>query len=183
MSTIAQARDVLPAGTWRLDPAHSQVGFAVDYLVGTFRGSFSPVQATLDVAEDGAARLTGAVRVADVKVQDENLAAHLQSPDFFDAERTPELTFRSSEIRRAGSEVTIRGELTIKDTEQPVELRGTFAEPIEDPYGNERIGLTLRGGVDRTRFGIDWNNPLPSGEPALANLVTLTGELFFVKAA
>jgi polyisoprenoid-binding protein YceI len=188
MSTIArsqtaQSRNVLPAGTWQLDPAHSQVGFAVDYLVGTFRGSFSPVRATLEVAEDGAATLTGAVRVADVKVQDENLGAHLQSPDFFDAERTPELTFRSTEVRRDGDDVTVRGELTIREHVEPVELRGTLAEPIEDPFGNERIGLTLSGAVDRTRFGIDWNNPLPSGEPALANVVTLTGELFFVKAA
>jgi polyisoprenoid-binding protein YceI len=183
MTTIAQARDILPAGTWQLDPAHSQVGFAVEYLVGTFRGSFSPARATLEVAADGSATLTGTAAVADVKVQDENLAAHLASPDFFDAERAPELTFRSTDISHDGVDVTIRGQLTIKDHVEPVELRGTLAEPIQDAYGNERIGLVLSGAVDRTRFGLDWNTPLPNGEQALANDVTLNGELFFVKAA
>jgi polyisoprenoid-binding protein YceI len=183
MSTIAQSRDTLPVGTWQLDPTHSQVGFAVDYLVGTFRGSFSPVQASLEVAEDGTPALTGSVAVADVKVQDENLATHLQTPDFFDAERAPELTFRSTEVLREGADVTVRGELAIKARTEQVELHGTLSDPITDPYGNERIGLVLSGTVDRTRFGLDWNNPLPNGEPALANDVTLTGELFFVKAA
>jgi len=182
MSTIAQARDTLPAGTWNVDPVHSQVGFAVDYMIGTFRGSFSPVEATLEVAEDGSASLVGSTQVGNVKVQDENLQAHLQSPDFFDAERAPKITFRSSEIVRSGETVTVVGELAIRGTTLPVELTGTFAEPITDPYGRERIGLALAGSVDRTQFGINWNNPLPSGEPALANVVSLTAELYLVKA-
>jgi polyisoprenoid-binding protein YceI len=182
MSTIAEARDTLPAGTWRVDPVHSHVGFALDYMIGTFRGSFSPVQATLEVGEDGTATITGATDVASVKVQDENLQAHLQSPDFFDAERAPEITFRSSEIVRSGETVTVKGELSIRGTTLPVELAGTIADPITDPYGRERVGLTLAGSVDRTQFGITWNNPLPSGEPALANLVSLTAELYLVKA-
>ena len=76
----------------------------------------------------------------------------------------------------------VEGELTIKGRTQPVELRGTIADPITDPYGRERIGLTLAGSIDRTSFGIDWNNPLPSGEPALANEVQLSAELYLVKA-
>ena len=182
MSTIAEARDTLPAGTWNVDASHSHVGFAVDYMIGTFRGSFSPVEATLAVAEDGTASLSGSTRVANVKVQDEALEAHLQSPEFFDAERTPELTFRSTEVSRSGETVTVRGELSIRGVALPVELNGTATEPITDPYGRERIGLTLSGAVDRTRFGLNWNNPLPSGEPALASRVTLTAELYLVKA-
>ena len=182
MSTIAEARDVLPAGTWKLDPAHSQVGFAVDYMIGTFRGSFSPVEATLEVPENGAPTLAGSTKVANVKVQDANLEAHLQSPDFFDVERTPELTFNSSEIVRSGDEVAVRGELSVRGVSLPVQLAGAVSEPITDPYGQERIGLTLTGAVDRTQFGLDWNNPLPSGEPALANRVALTAELYLVKA-
>src|SRR5436305_14848436 len=96
-TTITQA---LPTGTWNVDPVHSQVGFAVDYMVGTFRGSFSPVQGALEVAEDGSATLAGSAPVSGIKVQDENLAAHLQSPEFFDAERAPEITFRSTGVRR-----------------------------------------------------------------------------------
>jgi len=182
MTTITGTRNTLPTGTWQLDPAHSQVGFAVDYMVGTFRGTFSPAEAVLEVFEDGAARLEGGVRAADVKVQDEAQLAHLQSPEFFDVERTPEIRFASTDIRRDGDELTVSGELTIKGTSRPVELRGTIADPMQDPYGRDRIGVTLTGAVDRTQFGLNWNAPLPTGEPALANEVALTGELYFLRA-
>src|ERR671937_453931 len=133
MTSITQTEQALPVGTWNVDPVHSQVGFAVDYMVGTFRGSFSPVEATLVVAEDGSATLTGSAPVSGITVQDENLTTHLQSPEFFDIERTPQVTFTSTSI-------------------------------------------------DRTRFGLNWNNPLPNGEPSLANDVTLSAELYLVKA-
>jgi polyisoprenoid-binding protein YceI len=182
VSTIAQSQDTLPVGTWGIDPVHSHVEFGVEYMVGTFRGSFSPVDAKLAVGEDGSVELSGAAKVDSIKVQDENLTSHLLSPDFFDVERTPEITFRSTDVRRLGDRVTINGELTIKGETQPVELDGTIVEPITDPYGNERLGLKVEGTVDRTKFGLNWNNPLPSGEPALANEVKLSGELYLVKA-
>lgn len=182
MTTITETKTALPSGTWQLDPVHSHVGFAVDYIIGTFRGTFSPIEATLEVAEDGTAKLTGSAPVSGVKVQDENLAAHLQSPEFFDAERAPEITFASTDIRRDGDRVEIDGELAIKGATLPVQLEGTITDPADDPYGNVRIGLDLSTVIDRTAFGIDWNNPLPSGEPALANDVTLNAELYLVKA-
>lgn len=179
MSTIETG---IPTGTWNADPVHSQVGFEVAYMVGTFRGTFSPFEASLEVAEDGTAVLRGTTRAEGVKVQDENLAAHLQSPDFFDAERTPELSFVSRQVRIEGDRIAVEGEITIKGETRPVELTGTVGAPGTDPWGNERVGLTLSGTVDRTAFGIDWNNPLPNGEPALADEVKLTAELFLVKA-
>ena len=180
MSTITQ--QALPTGTWNVDPVHSQVGFAVKYVVGTFRGSFSPVDAKLAVADDGTATLSGKAPVSGVKVQDENLEAHLQSPDFFDAERAPEITFTSSDVRRSGDEIEIEGELSIRGTGRPVTLAGTVGEPGTDAHGQERFNLTLGTTIDRTQFGIDWNNPLPNGEPSLANDVTLTAELYLVRA-
>ena len=171
----------LPAGTWTLDPVHSQVGFAVGYHVGTFRGSFTPVDARLEVGEDGAAKLSGSVAVSGVRVQDENLAAHLQSPDFFDAERAPEITFVSSAIRPAGDQLEIEGELTIRGTTVPVTARGRVGEQ-QEYMGRPYFGLELEAAIDRTRFGLNWNNPLPSGEQALANEVTITAELFLTRA-
>jgi polyisoprenoid-binding protein YceI len=112
-----------------------------------------------------------------VQVKDPNLEAHLQGPDFFDAERHPELSFHSTSIERNGDEVSIEGEITIKGHTKPVKLVGTISEPIADPYGGTRFGLTLRTTIDRHAFGISWNNPLPNGEPALASDVTLTAEL------
>ena len=107
MSTVeSTTTQTLPAGTWNVDPVHSTVGFAVKYMVGTFRGSFSPIEATLSVAKDGGASLTGSAKAEGIKVQEPNLVTHLLSPDFFDAERAPELHFRSTDVRTAGEHVT-----------------------------------------------------------------------------
>jgi polyisoprenoid-binding protein YceI len=164
--------EALPAGTWAADRVHSTVGFAVEYMAGTFAGTFSEIDANVT---DGV--LNGSAKVASVQVKDPNLEAHLQSPEFFDVERYPELTFRSSSIARRANELTIDGEITIKGHTEPVEITGTISEPIPDPYGGTRFGLKLETTIDRARFGITWNNPLPSGEPALADEVVLTAEL------
>src|SRR3989442_8662134 len=129
MSITTDRRQGLPVGTWALDPVHSTIGLEVGYLAGAFRGQFREVAARLD-AESDSPVLTGSAKVASVDVKDENLAAHLQSPDFFDAERYPELSFESSEIDRAGDHVTVRGGLTIKGVEKPVEPTGPLARPI-----------------------------------------------------
>ena len=167
-----------PTGTWALDPVHSTIGFELPYLAGTFRGQFKEVDAQLTDES-----LTGSARVASVDVKDENLVAHLQSPEFFDGERYPELSFESRELERSGESLTVRGEITIRGITKPVELTGTISEPITDGYGQERLGLKLETTVDRTEFGLDWNMPLPSGEPALANEVRLVAELYFVREA
>ncbi len=172
---------VAPADTWNLDAVHSRVDFEVSYLAGTFKGEFHVIGAELTV--DGLhASLEGTAKVASVDVKDENLSAHLQSPDFFDAERHPELRFSAQNIRLDGDDkVSVDGELTIKGVTKPVAVTGTVTAPIADPYGNERIGLNLTTKIDRTDFGLDWNNPLPSGQPSLANDVTILAELQFVK--
>jgi len=176
MSTIdVQA---LPAGTWQVDKVHSTIGFAVDYMAGTFHGTFSEFDAAVS---DGV--LNGGAKVASVQVKDDNLAAHLQGPDFFDAQTHPELSFTSKTINRDGDRVTIDGELTIKGHTETATITGEISDPIADPYGGERFGLTLQTVVDRDTFGISWNNPLPSGEPALSNVVTITAELQLSKQA
>ena len=180
MSTITKTQ--IPTGTWQVDATHSQVGFAVPYLVGTFRGSFSPVEATLAVGDDGAVELAGAAPVEGIKVQDENLATHLLSPDFFDAERAPKIAFKAGDFDRSGDEVKVDGELTIKGITRPVELTGTITDPLVDYTEKERIAVTLETTIDRTQFDLNWNAPIPSGEPALGNDVTVNAELFFFKA-
>ncbi len=172
---------IAPAGTWTLDPVHSRVDFEVRYLAGTFKGEFHEIGAELTVDAERAS-LEGTAKVASVDVKDENLSAHLQSPDFFDAERHPELRFTAQDIRLDGDgKISVDGELTIKGVSRPVQVTGTVTAPIADPYGNDRIGLNLTASVDRTDFGVDWNAPLPSGDPALANDVTILAELQFVK--
>jgi polyisoprenoid-binding protein YceI len=168
----ATETQALPTGTWSVDRVHSDVGFAVAYMAGTFTGRFSEFDVSVT---DGV--LQGSARVASVQVKDENLEAHLQSPDFFDAERHPELSFRSNSVERNGDELKIDGELTLKGHTEPVQIAGAISEPMVDPYGGTRYGLKLEVTIDRDRFGINWNNPLPNGEPALANEVVLTAEL------
>jgi polyisoprenoid-binding protein YceI len=176
--TTLQETQALPTGTWKVDPVHSEIGFSVDYMAGTFRGTFSKFDAQV---ADG--RVEGTAEVASVQVKDPNLEAHLQTPDFFDAERNPQLRFVSNEVERTGNEITVHGEITIKGETRPIELTGTISDPIADPYGNERFGVKLSGTIDRTVFGVSWNNPLPTGEPALANEVQLVADLQLVKAA
>ena len=101
--------EVLPSGTWTADPVHSTIGFAVDYMAGTFQGTFSQFEAGVS---DG--KLTGSGDVASIQVKDPNLEAHLQAPDFFDAERHPKLSFESREVSRSGNELQINGDITIK---------------------------------------------------------------------
>jgi len=173
----------LPTGTWNLDGVHSSVGFEVPYLVGTFKGQFSEVSGQLRVTEDGTAELRGETPVSSVRVQDENLTGHLLAPDFFDAEQYPKLSFSANGISVEDGSVVARGELTIKGLTHEVEARGTLSGPAPEAYANERLGLVLRSTIDRTAFGIEWNAPLPNGEPALSNDVTIVTELYFVKEA
>ena len=117
-----------------------------------------------------------------IAVKDENFHAHLQSPDFFDTERHPAVTFESTAWRVEGDELIVDGDLTIKGDTRPVEARGQLVAPHEDPWGNTRVGITLEAVVDRTHFGLNWNNPLPKGGLALANDVRLHVDLQLVKA-
>jgi polyisoprenoid-binding protein YceI len=173
----------LPTGTWQVDKVHSSAGFAVKHMVvATFRGRFEDFDATLEVGEDGDAKLVGAVRADSIVVKDENLAGHLKSPDFFDVERYPELRFESTSLRREGDQLIVDGLLTVKGNTHAVEGRGTVVGPHEDIAGNTKVGLTLETVVDRTQFGLNWNAPLPKGGFALENDVALQIELELIEA-
>ena len=174
-STIEQVG--IPTGTWKADTVHSAVSFEVPYAVATFSGDVPEFEASL---VDG--KLTGVAKITSLKTKDENLDAHLQSPEFFDSERHPDVRFDSNEIRRHGEEVEIDGTITIKGITKPATLTGTITGPAVDHFGATRVGLKLETTVDRTEFDIKWNMPLPTGEPALANDVTLKADLTLVAA-
>src|SRR3954467_12914758 len=135
MSTITTSKTA-PAGSWTADPVHSNVSFEIDYAgTNIFRGSFHEYAAGL---HDGV--LEGSAKVASVDVKDEQLNGHLQTPDFFDADRFPEITFRATGLKRVdGDRVEGSGELTIKGVTQPIKLTGKVASaPATDPFGRER---------------------------------------------
>src|SRR2546423_10298130 len=177
--SITEAVQAVPAGIWKSDPVHSSVGFAVQHMgVSPFRGTISDFDAIL--AGD---QLVGHARVESVTTPDENLTGHLLSPEFFDAERYPELRFESTEIRREGDAIVVPGELTLKGVGRAVELRGSITGPLDDPYGRRRLGIELRTTIDRTDFGIDWNAELPAGGKVLADEIELTARLELVQEA
>ena len=175
MSTIAT---LAPAGTWSADPVHSNVSFEIGYAgVNSFRGGFKEFTATLSGDS-----LEGSATVASVDVKDEQLNGHLQTPDFFDAQRFPEITFTATELTREGNSLSGRGELTIKSVTKPIELTGTIADaPATDPFGRERLGLRLESTVDRNEYGVSWNAPNQSGGNYLADDVKLIAELALVR--
>jgi polyisoprenoid-binding protein YceI len=172
----------IPAGTYQDDGTHSTAALAVKHMLATFRAGFPRLTASLTVGDDGAARLVGSVPVSEIVVKDESLAAHLQSPEFFDAEQHPEITFESTGFEVDGSSVTVAGRLTIRGHTEPVVATGTVVGPTDDPWGNTKLGVQLETVVDRTKFGMNWNAPLPKGGFMLADDVTLTVDLELKKA-
>jgi polyisoprenoid-binding protein YceI len=180
MATLTQ-QTAIPTGIWKSDPVHSSIGFAVKHMVvATFRGSFTDFDVTLDNS-GGEPRLYGAVRVPSVDVRDETLKGSLLSPDFFDAERTPEIRFTSTDIRIEGDELVVDGELEIKGTNRPVEARGTIVGPVQNIAGREGVGIDLSTTVDRRDYGLNWNAELPKGGFAVENEVTLQVHLELAK--
>jgi polyisoprenoid-binding protein YceI len=176
---ITTSPTTLPAGTYRLDPVHSSASFAVKHMVvATFRGRFENFDATLTVDAAGGASLSGVVQVDSIEVKDENLKAHLGAPDFFDLERYPEIHFEASQIDIGpDGELRLTGDLTIKDQTHPVQSTGTITGPAVTLGDVTKVGLTLETVIDRTKYGLTWNAPLPKGGVALANDVKLTVEL------
>ena len=181
MTTAIQEQLKLPAAVWNVDPIHSTVSFALKYVVSTFRTEFDRYEATLDTTGDEP-RLTGSVDPTSIVIKDPNFHAHLQSPDFFDSERHPAITFESTAFRVDGDELVVDGNLTIKGETRAVEGRGTITPVHVGLSGQERIGIQLEASIDRSHFGVSWNAPLPKGGLALANETKLIVDLFFVRS-
>jgi polyisoprenoid-binding protein YceI len=168
--TEAPGATEVPAGTWTVDPVHSVAGFAVRHMmVGTFRGEFSEIDATLT---DG--KLVGKVKVGSLEIKDERLKGHLFSPDFFDAERYPEIIYESSSLTVNDGVVSSEGTITLKGAATPVTATGRLAGPVVALGDVEKIGLDLETTVNREAVGLQWNAPLPKGGFVLGKDVTIS---------
>jgi polyisoprenoid-binding protein YceI len=181
--STAAAAPAIGTGRWDVDTIHSHVGFAVKHMVvATFRGRFDDYEGDLRVGEDGTPQLEGSVAVDSLAVKDENLAAHLRSPDFFDSERHPRIGFTSSAVRVGDAgELEVDGQLTIKGHTHPITASGSITAPHVDIAGNEKIGIELEAVIDRREYGLEWNAPLPKGGFALENDVRLQVSLELVR--
>jgi len=183
--SIAATRDwngvTLPeAGTYTIDPAHTNVGFVARHMVFTrVRGQFQGVQGTVILAEDPAdSTVDVTIRTATVTTGSADRDRHLRSADFFDVENHPEMAFRSSSIRHLGGpECLVTGDLTIRDVAKPVELAVTVEGAGVDPWGRQVAGISARAEVDREQWGLTWNAALETGGVLVGRTVVLELEV------
>jgi polyisoprenoid-binding protein YceI len=176
MTTI-QAHRTVPAGSWTSDRTHSSATFEVGHNgVSTFNGKVKDFAATLEVG-DGNFDLQGSARVESLDIDEENLRAHLLSPEFFDLERYPEIRFSADEIDDSGERLIVRGDLEIKGNKKRVEATAEVGETLTGLAGKEVVGLDLETVIDRNEFGLTWNADLPGGGKALADDVRLVVHL------
>ena len=143
--SITEAVQTVPAGIWKSDPVHSSVGFSVQHMgVNPFRGTLSDFQAVL-----GGEQLVGSASVESIATPDENLTAHLLSPDFLEAEKYPEIRFHSTSIEPTAEDVfRVRGELIVKETPFEIELETRVRGLGHGQLGDERIVLDARGAFE-----------------------------------
>ncbi len=164
---------------WNIDKSHTEVGFAVRHMmISTVRGTFTRYDAdvAIDPANLEASKVTARIEVASVDTKEEKRDGHLRSPDFFDAEKYPTLTFTSTKLTRNGGDVEVTGNLKVKDQEHPITLKGEFVGPSKDPWGNSRVGFSLSGEIDREQFGLTWNQALEAGGVLVAKKVKIVVE-------
>lgn len=163
-------------GTWVMDPANSDVTFSVRHLVSKVEGRFGEFKGEADVHEDiSNSTVYGSVDVTTISTNDEERDAHLRSPEFFDTETYPTMTFRTNSWHKSevSDEITLEGELTIRDVTRPVVFKGEFGAIRVDEDGASRADLKLVSKIDRTDWGLSWNNTLDKGGLVLGEEVTI----------
>jgi polyisoprenoid-binding protein YceI len=175
----------VPTGTWAVDPIHSSIGFEVKHMmISTVRGQFKQFEGTLEAAEDyHDSRVWGSVQVASIDTNNVDRDAHLLSPDFFDAERYPQITFESTTIEHIVlGTYRVAGDLTIKDVTREVQVEASVEGAAIDPWGNDRVGIAVRGEIDRTDFGLTWQQALAKGGLLVGEQVALRLDISAVRA-
>jgi polyisoprenoid-binding protein YceI len=174
--------------TWTIDPVHSIAEFRVRHLmISNVRGQFTGVtgKLTYDPADLTKSHVEASIDVASIDTRDPQRDTHLKSPDFFDAEKFPTLTFSSSRVtRRADGTVLVSGPLSIHGVTREVEftVEGP-TPPVKDPWGNTRVGVSALTKISRTEFGLSFNATMETGGVRVGEEVSITLELEFVQAA
>ncbi len=166
--------------TFRIDPAHSQVSFAVRHMgFSKVRGRFETFEGTLRMTPDQLDSLEAeaAVDVASLTTGDEKRDTHLRSEDFFETETHPELTFKSTGVKNiSGSTSTLTGELTIRGVTKAVELDAEFLGEAKDPWGGTRVAFEAETTINRKDFGLNWNQVLETGGVLVGETIEITLE-------
>jgi polyisoprenoid-binding protein YceI len=173
--------------TWNIDPAHSVAEFKVKHMmISNVKGQFTAVVGTLtyDESDITNSKIEASIDAASINTREEQRDAHLKSADFFDVEKFPKLTFKSTKVTRSASgDLQVQGELTIHGVTRNVtfEVEGPTA-PGKDPWGNTRIGLAATTKINRKDYGLTWNAAVETGGILVGEDVTITLDVQFLKA-
>lgn len=177
----------MATNTWTFDTVHSAVGFSVRHLVfAKVRGRFTSWSGSLQLNDDDLAQssVDVAIDAASIDTGTPDRDTHLRSPDFFDAEAFPKLSFKSKRIEALGGDrYRVYGDLTIRDVTREVALESEFSGRAKDPWGNDRVAFTAKASIDRHEFGLKWNQALETGGVLVGERVDIEIEVQAVKAA
>ncbi|MEU3307248.1 YceI family protein [Nocardiopsis sp. NPDC006832] len=179
------AAQELKPGTWKIDTAHSIVGFSVRHMmVSKVRGRFEKFDATLTVPEDTTkASVEATIDSASINTDNTDRDAHIRSADFFSVEENPEFKFRSTGIEAKGEDFVLKGELTIKGNTHPIELDLEFNGSTLDPYGLDRAGFSASTTISRKKFGVDIEMPMDGGGVVVGDKITIEIDAEFTRQA
>ncbi len=185
MSTPSTLAPDAATTVFAIDPSHTDVRFAVRHMmIATVRGSFPEVQGMvrLNEANPSASSVSVNVNIASVNTRDAQRDAHLRSADFFDADRFPEMTFRSRRLDGTPDRpFTLVGDLTIRGVTREIALDVVPEGRAIDPWGNERFGFSAAGSISRADFGLTWNKLLETGGVAVGDEVKISLDVELIK--
>jgi polyisoprenoid-binding protein YceI len=160
---------------WSLDPAHSQIQFAVKHMgISTVRGTFEQFQGTIDEVEGEVKNVEVEVDTASLNTGANARDQHLRGEDFFDVDKYPKARFTLTRFDRRGGDLFAEGNLTIRDTTKPISLKGEIGGPARDPWGNQKVSATLETKISRKEWGLVWNAALETGGVLVSDDVKLS---------
>ena len=172
------------AGNYALDATHSEVGFSVKYMMfSSTHGKFDAftIDANLDEGDLSKSTVSVVIDATSINTENAKRDKHLKSPDFFDAEKYPELKFVSSSLAKDGKAWKLNGNLTMRGVTKPVTLRAEISDTIKNPWGQLVRGVKVRGALKRSEFGLKWNKALETGGVLVSDEVVLEIDLTLKK--
>ncbi|MBS1969785.1 MAG: YceI family protein [Bdellovibrionales bacterium] len=174
MGSMAMAETKVPEGTYKLDAAHSKVGFEVTHLVvATVEGKFTDFEGTIKIDPKlDKSTLDVSIKAASINTDNKDRDEHLRSPDFFDAKKFEKLTFKSKKVTGTPEALKISGDLTIHGVTKPVTLDAKYTGSVKDPWGNERVAFRASTKINRKDYGLNWSKAVEVG-PVVGDEVTL----------
>ena len=171
MTVITELTEI-PAGTWTIDPSHSEIGFTARHLMSKVRGSFESFEGRIVTGDQPHAQAT--IDLNSIDTRDENRDNHLRSGDFFDVENSGPMTFTSTSVQAGGQGLLVTGDLTLKGTSRPVTLDVEVLGTQSDPWGGSRVGFEGTTTISRKDWGVDFNIPMDGGRLLIGDKIEIT---------